>query len=204
MSFVSHILSQPDPTHKLLLNLIRSNKKLFILQLFQSKSSPPSQNSTFRDYWFTMADMSVAAELQALMAQLQQQPATLVLDGKAKQITRRKFSPEEDDLLRRVIAQYGTNDWVLVAQYFQGRTPRQCRDRWKNYVSPEVVNGNWTPEAEQLLFSKVRELGSKWALIAQSFPGRTDIGVKNHYISMTRNKNPLGLIPLPGQGEAAL
>jgi hypothetical protein len=139
-----------------------------------------------------MSDFSLSTEFQALMAQLQQQPAGIVLDGAAKQITRRKFSPEENELLRRIVAQYGINDWFLVAQHFQGRTPRQCRDRWRNYVSPEVVNGNWTAEDEELLRAKVKELGRQWATITQFFPGRTDIGIKNHYIAMTRDKNMMG------------
>jgi hypothetical protein len=32
--------------------------------------------------------------------------------------------------------------------------------------------------------AKVAEIGPKWSMIAQSFPGRTDVGVKNRYISL--------------------
>jgi hypothetical protein len=133
-----------------------------------------------------MTDASLTAQFQALMAHLQtQQQLPIPLDRKGKQITRRKFSPEEDELLRRIIAQHGASDWNLIAQHVQTRTARQCRDRWRNYVSPEVVNGNWTPEENQLLISKVNEIGPKWATIARSFPRRTDIGLKNHFIAIT-------------------
>jgi hypothetical protein len=52
-----------------------------------------------------------------------------------------------------------------------------------------VLTGNWTQEEEATLVAKVREIGPRWAAIAQIFPGRTDIGVKNHYISITGKQN---------------
>ena len=127
------------------------------------------------------------SQLQSLM--LAQFPGTgLVLGQKDKKITRHKFSPEEDEVLRTLVNQYG-KDWSIVAQHMPNRTPRQCRDRWKHYISPEVITGNWTEEEDQLLMQKVEELGNRWSTISQLFPGRTDIGVKNHYISLTERKN---------------
>jgi hypothetical protein len=131
-----------------------------------------------------MNDPGLAAQLQSLMAQFQQQnPAAST--GKEKHITRRKFTPEEDELIRNLVTQYCASDWNTIAQHFHNRTPRQCRDRWRNYVSPEVLTGRWSEADEETLLAKVREIGPRWATIARFFPGRTDIGVKNHYISIT-------------------
>jgi hypothetical protein len=134
------------------------------------------------------------AQLQQLIAQFQQQP---MIDPRDKKISRRKFTPDEDDLLRNLVMQLGKSDWTTIAQHFPNRTQRQCRDRWKHYVSPEVVTGNWSEADEALLLSKVVELGPKWSIITQFFPGRTDIGVKNRYISLAGRKGkdyprPLG------------
>jgi hypothetical protein len=125
-------------------------------------------------------------QLQGMMAQFQGQIPLPV--PREKKISRHKFTQEEDDVLRQLVAHNGTGDWTLIAQHFLSRSPRQCRDRWKHYLSPDVVVGNWTEDDDRLLLQKVDELGSRWAAIAQLFPGRTDIGVKNHYISITCKK----------------
>lgn len=106
-----------------------------------------------------------------------------------KKITRRKFTPEEDELLKNLVATFGPTDWQTIAQHLVSRSPRQCRERWKHYISPDVVTGNWTDEENQLLLQKFKDHGPQWAIIAKSFPGRTDIGVKNHYISLTARRN---------------
>jgi hypothetical protein len=125
-------------------------------------------------------------QLQNIMAQFQGQIP--VPGPREKKISRHKFTPDEDDVLRQLVAQHGTSDWTSLAQHVPSRTPRQCRDRWKHYLSPEVVVGNWTEDDDRLLLQKVDELGTHWAAIAQLFPGRTDIGVKNRYISITGKK----------------
>jgi hypothetical protein len=99
---------------------------------------------------------------------------------------RSKFTPHEDDLLVRAIAQHGLSDWTQIAECLPGRNPRQCRDRWLNYLSPEVSNSPWSAQQELLLIQKHQECGPSWKYIASFFPGRTDVNIKSHWLLMQR------------------
>ena len=97
---------------------------------------------------------------------------------------RHKFSKTEDETLRRLVAQHGEASWAIVAACMENRTARQCRERFKNYLSPTIKNGPWTPEEEALLERKYKEFGPKWAKIALCFEQRSDVNVKNHWTAM--------------------
>lgn len=94
---------------------------------------------------------------------------------------RAKFTQSEDELLIKLVETIGTNDWQSISHQMPGRNPRQCRDRWQNYLSPDVVNGPWTSEEEELLVKKFEELGPSWKQIAMFFPTRTDINIKSRW-----------------------
>ena len=97
-----------------------------------------------------------------------------------------KFTVEEDIFLRSLVAQFGENNWQQIARNMPKRNPRQCKERWMNYLSPMVRNTPWTPEEDELLKRKVAELGQKWVRIAKFFPMRTDINIKNRYLVLMR------------------
>ena len=94
---------------------------------------------------------------------------------------RKKFSPEEDLKLRELVKEIGAKKWIEIAKSMPGRTGRQCRDRFQNYLSPILTNGPWTKDDDYLLLKKVIELGSSWSKIVDFFPGRSTNNVKNRY-----------------------
>jgi len=107
-------------------------------------------------------------------------------DSKLKGRRRLAFTPDEDDRLRKLVAKFGEHDWGRIAEKFPKRDRRQCRERWFKYLTPNVENGPWTDGEEELLRRKVDELGCRWTLIQVSFPGRTDINIKNHWKQMRK------------------
>ena len=91
------------------------------------------------------------------------------------------FSKEEDNVLTKLVEKYGTVNWAFISKQIKGRNARQCRDRWSNYLSPEVANKPWTPEEEEFLVKKYEEIGPCWKQIATFFPTRTDINIKSRW-----------------------
>lgn len=94
---------------------------------------------------------------------------------------KRKFSVEEDNILRRLIEINGPRRWNQIALSLPGRTGRQCRDRFQNYLNPLLINGPWSHEEDILLEQKVYELGQHWNKIARFFKGRSSNNVKNRW-----------------------
>lgn len=104
-----------------------------------------------------------------------------------------KFTPAEDALLVEIVGKIGCDDWAEVARHVEGRNPRQCRERWNNYVNPSIAKVPWTDAEDRLLEQKYKEFGSKWHLIAGYFPNRSKNNIKNHWI--TYQKKVLKHIP---------
>lgn len=95
---------------------------------------------------------------------------------------------EEDNLLLKIMIEQQFTTWIAVAEQIPGRTARQCRDRWTNYLSPQNKNGPWTAEEDQLLIEKFRQHGPQWTLIAKFFNGRSENNVKNRWYTHLKQK----------------
>jgi hypothetical protein len=107
-------------------------------------------------------------------------------------------------MLSRLVRLYGSSKWDHVAQFMPGRNARQCRERWRTFLSPSLINGPWSHAEDQFLAALYRQHGSKWSLIAKSFPGRSDCNIKNRW---TRHLVTMSLDPctqaLTGAAEAS-
>jgi myb proto-oncogene protein len=53
--------------------------------------------------------------------------------------------------------------WPEVADHLgSGRTGKQCRDRWLNYLRPGIKKGDWSKEEEVLLEEMYAAFGPKY------------------------------------------
>ena len=109
-----------------------------------------------------------------------------------------RFSALEDQRLQELVGQFGPRDWRSIAQYMPGRTARQCRDRYMNYLSPEFYNEIWTKDDDILLYHKFVEYGSQWSKIVQFFPGKNANNIKNRWnYSVSRMEFAKDANPIP-------
>lgn len=92
-----------------------------------------------------------------------------------------KFSKEEDDILQHQVAIFGPRRWNIISHALPGRTPRQCRDRFMNYLNENLVNGPWTTEEDDLLQKLYYQYGPQWSLLRTYFQGRSANNIKNRW-----------------------
>ncbi|XP_038583708.1 myb-related protein A isoform X1 [Micropterus salmoides] len=90
-----------------------------------------------------------------------------------KTLCKVKWSRDEDEKLKKLVEQHGTDSWKLISNFVQGRTDGQCQHRWQKVLNPELVKGPWTKEEDQKVIDLVHKYGPKrWSVIAKHLQGR--------------------------------
>lgn len=99
---------------------------------------------------------------------------------------RPKFCDDEDIRLKELVCQYGTNNWKRIAQEFNDKNPRQCRDRWNNYLDPSKVRGNWRLEEDLLLIKCYLFNGATSNQVIHLFQNRSSNEIRIRFLKFKR------------------
>ncbi|XP_030521703.1 transcription factor MYB35-like [Rhodamnia argentea] len=104
------------------------------------------------------------------------------------------WATEEDP---RMIVQ-GNGNWSLAPRRAGlRRCGKSCKPRWSSYHQPDSKHEIFTPQEEELIIRLHVIIGSRWSIIAQQLPGRTDNDVKNHWNTKLRKKlKEMGIDPV--------
>lgn len=100
---------------------------------------------------------------------------------------RKLFTKKEDQLLTIAAIKYNQESWSKIAQSVPGKTPKQCRDRWVNYLQPPLNLGPWSDSEDKLLVSLVNKYGTHWTKMKTSFPSRSTNSIKNRWYWLYKN-----------------
>lgn len=98
---------------------------------------------------------------------------------------------EESKLLGRLVQQEGRRNWSEIAELLNeqcgGRkTGKQCREKFRNYVNPELEKSEWK-SSEKLLFIILHQVyGNQWTSISKHLNSRSDIAIKNYFYCLIR------------------
>lgn len=98
-----------------------------------------------------------------------------------KKNSRVPFTIEEDEKIKALVKEYGTRNWMMISFFIDGRTAKQCRDRYCNYLIPGIFKGEWSNEEDLYLTQLFQMNGPRWSLIHQYFPYRSPNSIKNRW-----------------------
>lgn len=101
------------------------------------------------------------------------------------------WSDAEDELLLSLLKK-GLGKWGKIANFLNSdvhgglkiRTGKMCKERWNNYLNPEINRGMWTDAEDVLILEKYKIFGCRWSLIAKCIKDRTESSVKNRIKSL--------------------
>lgn len=185
----SSIQSQNNSIDNQNINQSLANYQNFNLnpQNMQTQISPSSKFSMLS---YQNADPQLTSTFTPFLQPKQSMEAKIgSLNPSTKQKKIRKlFSVEEDHLLTTIMYGQPFTTWIAVAAQIPGRTARQCRDRWANYLSPNNKNGPWSQNEDEILAEKHKEYGPQWTIISKFFDGRSENNVKNRWYTHLKHK----------------
>ena len=83
------------------------------------------------------------------------------------------WTTEEDEKLIMLVKDMPKKNWGDISALIEGRSAKQCRERWCYNLDPSINKNVWTPTEDQALIKAQGEMGNRWAHIASLLPGKS-------------------------------
>lgn len=111
-----------------------------------------------------------------------------------------RFSPEEDEKLKKLVKCFGESSWSRIAKEMPGLNRKQIRDRYVNYLKKTRSVTEFTAEEDKTILRLVKEKGKCWSVISEELVGRTPIMVKNRFYTTLISTPNIDLDNIPRIG----
>lgn len=113
-------------------------------------------------------------------------------DSSTRKIVKKKFTQDEDTQLVALVTRFGEKCFKKISKFMPGRNARQCRERWKYYLQPQMKNEEWSEDEDSELKRLFNIYGPQWSQIANFFANRSSINVRNRFRTITRRERKCG------------
>lgn len=77
---------------------------------------------------------------------------------------------------------------IEIHRTIKVRNGKQCKERWKNHLNPELNHGPWNVLEDIQLLRCVQKHGLQWRQIKMELPERTENSIKNRLKSLLNKK----------------
>jgi hypothetical protein len=113
-----------------------------------------------------------------------------------KKSSKRFFTPPEDEIIKHHYHELGITDWNIISTFLIDRTPKNCRDRYINFLKPNIIQNPWNPEEEDLFLRLILKFGKRWTHISSFMNHRSPGNLKNRWNNHLKKKIGKELIKL--------
>lgn len=91
------------------------------------------------------------------------------------------WTRHEDEVIINFVKENGTKNWRKLCDILPGRIGKQCRERWRNHLDPNINHDPWTPEEDEMLIKYHEMYGNQWVKISGLMHNRSDNAIKNRW-----------------------
>jgi hypothetical protein len=88
-------------------------------------------------------------------------------------ISRQNFTEQEDQIILYFCDEMGIKNWKLISKYLPLRNVKSCRDRYFNYLNPDLSQNEWSKEEDEFLFELIQAYGKQWIKISEVMKNRS-------------------------------
>ncbi|KAH3902393.1 uncharacterized protein SCODWIG_03058 [Saccharomycodes ludwigii] len=102
------------------------------------------------------------------------------------------WTQTEDQILKAGVSKYGLHKWNKIASLLTKKTGLQCKNRWEQYLNPQLNFQNFTPEEDSRLLDLIRSLPNQWQTIGDIMKRPVQSCIDRYQLLLDKNNTTDG------------